>query len=107
MAGAKHAGYLLVRLPHEVRPLFVEWLEQSYPSRAAKVLSQLRSMRGGRLNDPRFVERHTGEGPYAQLLARRFELACERLALNTERFELHTSRFDAPRPRGRQGSLFG
>jgi DNA repair photolyase len=106
-AGASSAGYLLIRLPHEVRELFVDWLERTYPTKADKVLAHIREMRGGELNDPRFVERHTGEGPLAELMRRRFELACKRLGLNRDRFELDTSRFRVPGRPGAQGRLFG
>jgi DNA repair photolyase len=102
-AGARTAGYLLVRLPHEVKEIFTEWLETHYPARASKVLNLLRDMRGGSLNDPRFDLRHTGQGPLADLLRRRFEVACRRLALSTERPELDRSSFRRP---SRQGTLF-
>ena len=102
-AGVRTAAYLLVRLPHEVKTIFVEWLETNFPTRAAKVLHQLREMRGGALNDPRFGSRFTGQGPFAQLLQRRFEIACRRLGLDADRTELDCSSFRPPRA---QGSLF-
>ena len=94
----------MIRLPYEVQPLFVEWLESRYPTKAAHVLSRLRSMRGGTLNDPRFGERHVGQGEFAKLLERRFLVATKRLGLNRDRVELDTSLFDPP---GSQGKLFG
>jgi len=102
-AGARTAAYLLVRLPHEVKQIFIEWLEAHFPTRAAKVLHLLREMRGGALNDPRFDSRHRGQGPLADLLRRRFEVACRRLGLDAERSELDCASFRAP---GRQGALF-
>jgi DNA repair photolyase len=105
-AGARSASYLLVRLPHEVRQLFVEWLEAHYPTRAAKVLAQLRSLRDGRLNDPRFGFRMRGEGPLADLLRQRFEVTCRRLGLNRERVALDCSAFRVPARPGDQARLF-
>ncbi|MGH9749020.1 MAG: PA0069 family radical SAM protein, partial [Candidatus Polarisedimenticolia bacterium] len=71
-AGARSAGYILLRLPHEVKEIFTGWLEARYPLRAAKVLALIRETRGGNLYDPAFGERMRGSGPYADLLARRF-----------------------------------
>jgi len=105
-AGVSAAGYILLRLPHELKQLFTEWLETHYPSRASKVLNRLKQMRAERLNDPRFGSRMRGEGPHAKLLARRFAVACNRLGLNTERFEPDTTRFRVPPMSGDQGRLF-
>ncbi len=80
-AGAVAASWQLVRLPLEVSPLFRDWLEQHLPLRARHVMSVLQQMRGGRDNDPRFGQRMRGEGPHAQLLARRFTVAARRLGL--------------------------
>jgi DNA repair photolyase len=107
-AGAKHAGFMLLRLPHELGMLFEQWLREHYPQRADRVLNLLRDARGGRLNDPRFGHRMRGDGPYAVLLAARFKAACRRVGLNEARGpELDCSRFvrhpDAPH----QGKLFG
>ena len=102
-AGVRTAAYLLVRLPNEVKPIFVEWLETNFPARAAKVLHQLREMRGGALNDPRFGSRFTGQGPLAELLERRFDIACRRLGLNGDRAELDCASFRVP---SAQGTLF-
>ena len=84
-AGAGAAGYILMRLPHEVRPLFREWLAAHYPLRAEHVMSVVRQIRGGRDNDPRFGARMTGTGNHAELIAARFKLACTRFGLNKER----------------------
>lgn len=81
-AGARSAAHILLRLPHEVRELFSQWLETHFPDRAAKVLHLLADMRGGKLNDPRFGHRMRGHGPYAALIARRVALACRRHGLN-------------------------
>ncbi|HTY93604.1 MAG TPA: PA0069 family radical SAM protein, partial [Steroidobacteraceae bacterium] len=80
-AGARHAGYVILRLPHELKILFREWLETHYPARAAHVMSIIQSMRGGQDNDPRFGYRMRGMGPFAQLLRQRFQLACTRHGL--------------------------
>jgi DNA repair photolyase len=95
--GTRRAGYVLLRLPYEIKDLFREWLEAHYPQRAAHVMSLVRDMRGGRDNDPRFGYRMRGTGPYAELLSRRFRLACTRLGLNsTPRDPLETSLFKRP-----------
>jgi DNA repair photolyase len=105
-AGARWAGYVLVRLPYEIKDLFREWLAEHYPDRAAHVMSLIREMRGGRDNDPRFGTRMRGIGPYAQLLSNRFRLACRRLELNSEpRAALETKLFTPPRPSGAQLQL--
>ena len=106
-AGARSATYLMLRLPHELKELFVEWLETHYPLKAAKVLGRIRAMRGGRLNDSRFGRRMRGVGPYADLLQRRFEIARQRLGFDRERFQLDESRFRPPGAAGQQGRLFG
>jgi DNA repair photolyase len=76
--GASRAAFLPLRLPHELPLLFEQWLREHYPQRADRVLGLLRDMRGGRLNDPRFGHRMRGVGPYARLLAARFEAASRR-----------------------------
>jgi DNA repair photolyase len=96
--GARWAGWTMLRLPHEVKDLFRDWLAQHYPLRAAHVMSLVRKVRGGRDNDPEFGSRMRGTGQFADLLARRFELACKRLGLNAERATaLDTSQFRPPR----------
>jgi DNA repair photolyase len=105
-AGARWAGYVLVRLPYEIKDLFREWLAEHYPDRAAHVMSLIRDMRGGRDNDPRFGTRMRGTGPYAQLLSNRFRLACRRLNLNSEpRGPLDTTLFHPPERAGAQLQL--
>ena len=105
-AGATSAGYILLRLPLEVKALFIEWLEVHFPDRKKKVLALLRACRRGKLYDPAFGTRMTGEGVTAQLLARRFELACKRLGLAGNEWDLDTSQFEKPRPHGEQLALF-
>jgi DNA repair photolyase len=105
-AGARWAGYVLLRLPYEVKDLFKEWLAEHYPDRAEHVMSLLRAMREGRENDARFGSRMRGTGPYALLLRSRFKLACQRLKLNsTARGALDTTRFRPPGPAGAQLQL--
>lgn len=110
-AGATMAGWIMLRLPNEVRPLFQEWLAAHYPQRAAHVISIIRQVRGGRDNDPRFGSRMSGSGNYAGLIAKRFDIACQRHGLNREedhmasRGELDCTRFRPP-ARGPQMQLF-
>jgi DNA repair photolyase len=81
-AGAAEAAYVIMRLPNELKELFKEWLAAHYPERAAHVISIVRQMRGGRDNDPRFGSRMTGTGLFAELIEKRFEIACRRFGLN-------------------------
>ena len=83
-AGATMAGWILLRLPNEVRPLFKEWLAFHYPQRAEHVISIVRQSRGGRENDPNFGSRMTGSGNFVDLVGKRFDLACRRFGLNSE-----------------------
>src|SRR5437879_13166152 len=80
-AGARWAGYVLLRLPYEVKDLFRDWLAEHYPDRAAHVMSLIREMRGGRDNDPRFGSRMRGTGPIAELLRNRVKLPGRRPTL--------------------------
>ena len=96
-AGAQYAGYVLLRLPHEVKDLFRAWLEQHLPLRAAHVMSLVQQARGGRDNDPRFGHRMRGDGPWAAMLRARFELARKRLKLAGGRLpDLDPSQFCRP-----------
>jgi DNA repair photolyase len=105
-AGARSAGYVLLRLPLELGDLFREWLEAHHPGKAAHVLSLLEQLRGGRLNDSRFGKRMTGLGIYAQLLKRRFALAQQRLGIDGEdRFRPAVHHFRPLRPATPQLSL--
>ena len=98
--GARHAGWIMLRLPLEVAPLFRDWLDAHYPLRAEHVMSVLRQLRGGRDYDARFGARMRGTGPFAELIEKRFALACRRLRLNRDREPLDTSRFRPPAPAG-------
>jgi DNA repair photolyase len=101
-AGAREAGYVLLRLPLEVSPIFKEWLQANYPDRAAHVMSVMQSMRDGKDYESEFGVRQRGRGPYAWMIGRRFEMAARRLGLNTERRKLRTDLFVPPVPVGGQ-----
>jgi DNA repair photolyase len=105
-AGAAAASYILLRLPHELSPLFRQWLDDHEPLKAAHVMSRIHELRGGRDNDPRFGSRHRGEGEFARLFAQRFAIACRRYGFRDRLPPLDTSRFVAPRPSHPQQSLF-
>ncbi len=105
-AGASRAGYTLVRLPHAVKDLFVEWLEQHFPDRRDKILNRLRQLRNGRLNDPRFGSRMRGEGPYAEQIRQLFDVTTRRLELNEGDATLSTDAFRRPELDGAQLGLF-
>jgi DNA repair photolyase len=98
--GARHAGYVLMRLPWEIKDIFRDWLDRHYPLKAKHVMSRVHQMRGGRDNDPNFGTRMRGTGELADLLEKRFRIACERLGFNSERRNatLDTTRFRPPRP---------
>lgn len=81
-AGATSAAYIVMRLPHELKGLFHDWLSQHYPLRARHVMSAVRQLRGGKENDPRFGDRMSGTGLFADLIGRRFAIACRRLSLH-------------------------
>lgn len=104
-AGATHAGYLVMRLPHANRQLFEDWLDRHAPERKAKVLGRVKALRGGRLNDPRFCTRHSGEGVFAGQIEQMFDLARRRAGIDKPRRELSADAFR--RPGGSQMELFG
>ena len=110
-AGARHAQYMVLRLPHELADVFTDWLRAHYPDRAERVLNRLREMRrdeGGsadRINDPRFFTRMKGTGKWAQLIAMRFDLATRKLGFHQERVELRCDLFQPPSTDG-QMALF-
>ncbi len=97
-AGASHAAYILLRLPHEVKSLFVEWLHAHFPERAGHVMSLVREAGGGRDYDNRFGVRQRGRGAYAEMLGTRFRAACRRSGLDRDRYRqrLDCSRFSPP-----------
>jgi DNA repair photolyase len=110
-AGARSGAYIVMRLPHELKGLFRDWLAKHYPLRAEHVMSVVNQLRGGRDNDPRFGERMSGTGLFADLLSQRFAIACRRLGLDgrdyggRETAELDTTQFRAPSAAG-QLALF-
>ncbi|NIW24680.1 MAG: PA0069 family radical SAM protein [Gammaproteobacteria bacterium] len=104
-AGAKSARYVLLRLPYEVKALFRQWLADHEPLKAEHVMSRIHALRGGRDNDPRFGTRYRGEGEYADLLARRFELATRRYGLDGDLASLDTTKFKPPAAQSPQLSL--
>jgi DNA repair photolyase len=104
-AGADAAGYVMLRLPIEVSPLFRDWLLRHYPDRYRHVMALVRSMRDGKDYDAEFGKRMRGTGPYAWQIARRFDLTAKRLGLNLRKAPLRTDHFVAPRGEGVQLSL--
>jgi DNA repair photolyase len=100
-AGACEAGYVLLRLPLELKQLFREWLATEFPERAARVIHVLRSMHGGRDYTPEWRVRQRGRGPYAEQIAARFRLCVKRLGMNERSYRLTTAHFQRP---GAQGS---
>jgi DNA repair photolyase len=104
-AGARNAGYVLLRLPLEIKDLFREWLEANEPDSARHVMSLIRSMRGGRDYDSQWHTRMKGTGPYAEMIAQRFHLAVRRLGLNCEARPLDPSQFRKPARSGEQLAL--
>ena len=108
-AGARSAAYILLRLPGELKDLFTEWLQAHYPDRARRVLNQVRACRDGALYASGFGTRMKGTGVFAELLARRFDVACRRLGLNASRAaegSLDTRLFRPPERAGDQLSLW-
>lgn len=104
--GVVEAGYVILRLPLEVSPLFKDWLLRHYPDRYRHVLSLIRSMRDGKDYDAEWGKRMTGTGPYAWSIGRRFELAATRLGMNINRLKLRTDLFVPPLAGGTQLKLF-
>jgi len=99
-AGVTGAGYVLLRLPLEVRDLFKEWLMANFPDRYGHVVSLVRQMRGGKDYDAQWGKRMMGSGPYAWMIGRRFEQACARRQLNVKKVRLTTEHFQPPQRRG-------
>lgn len=99
-AGARHAGYVMLRLPHGLGPLFEDWLDRHFPDRKEKVLGRVRALRGGKLNDPRFGSRMRGAGAFADQAEALFEVACRRHGLSAEGPPLSTSSFALPADSG-------
>ncbi|MEO1143132.1 MAG: PA0069 family radical SAM protein [Pseudomonadota bacterium] len=105
-AGAQEAGFILLRLPREVSPLFRDWLLQHYPDRYRHVMNLLRAMRGGKDYDAEFGKRLRGDGPYAWQIGRRFEIACRKYELNETKHRLDLTQFVRPVVDQPQLSLF-
>ena len=103
-AGARFAGYVVLRLPYAVKSLFERWLEEHMPDRKAKVLNRIRAVRGGKLNDPRFKSRMRGEGIFAEQIAKLFTASCRKAGILGRHPELSTAAFR--RPSGSQLSFF-
>jgi DNA repair photolyase len=106
-AGAFSAGYVVLRLPLEIKDLFREWLSANVPDRAARVMSLVRQMRGGKDYDARWGQRMKGEGPIADVIAQRFKIARRRFGLDRSLPPLDLSQFKVPPKPGDQGDLFG
>ena len=105
-AGASEAGYIMLRMPLEIKDLFREWLREHFPDKLDHVIALVRDLHGGKDYDPTFGKRQTGTGPYAWSIGRRFELACKRLGLNQRRARLTSAHFKRPRAVGGQLDLF-
>ena len=105
-AGAREAGYVLLRLPLELKGLVRDWLAEHYPDRMKHVLSLVEDTRGGKLYDSTWGQRQSGEGPYAWMIGRRFQAMAERLGFNDMRHELRTDLFRAPAKKTAQLALF-
>jgi DNA repair photolyase len=95
-AGARYAGYVVVRLPHAVKELFEAWLERHFPDRKKKVLSHIRDLRGGKLNESEFGKRMRGEGAYADQIRSMFTLACRKAGIEGRHPKLSTDSFKLP-----------
>ena len=104
--GVRHAGYVLLRLPLELRDLFREWLIENFPDRYRHVINLIRETRGGKDYDSSWGKRQTGSGPIAWMIGRRFEVACERLGFNLTSVKTTTEHFKPPRPSAEQLDLF-
>jgi DNA repair photolyase len=103
--GVRSASWIMLRLPHEVAPLFREWLQVHYPDRAGKVMAIVRDVRGGRDNDPDFFTRMKPGGVWADLFRTRFRLACKRLGMNGVSLDLDVGGFRRPSADGQLSLL--
>ncbi|MGY8996776.1 MAG: PA0069 family radical SAM protein [Alphaproteobacteria bacterium] len=95
-AGARTGSYVLLRLPLEIKDLFIEWLQAHYPDRAERVMTLVRDCRGGRAYDSQWGKRMKGSGPFADMVARRFAMACRRSGLDKRSWEMDTTLFRKP-----------
>lgn len=105
-AGAQSAGFVMLRLPLEIKTLFREWLVNEFPDRADKVMSLVRDVRGGRDNDAAFHSRMRGQGPYADMIAARFQIAVRRIGFSMSVSKLDVTQFRIPPRPGDQMDLF-
>jgi DNA repair photolyase len=105
-AGAEWAGYVLLRLPYAVRPIFEDWIRRSYPEKADRVVALIRETRDGRMNDPAFGSRMRGKGPYAEQIENTFQVFRRKHGLDRPLLPLDSSRFVPPQPRAGQMRLF-
>lgn len=104
-AGARHASWIMLRLPREVSPLVQEWLAAHYPDRAKRIMNRLREMHGGNAYDATWHRRMRGEGPYAEMVMQRFNVAVKRLGLKTQAKPMRSDLFRPPALPGAQMSL--
>ncbi|ATW04975.1 radical SAM protein [Sphingopyxis sp. BSNA05] len=104
--GARSISFIPMRLPHEVAPLFEQWLESHYPERKAKVMSIVRQIRGGKRNDPDFHSRMRGQGPWADLIRTRIGIASRKAGIGKAKLKLRTDLFRRPVIKGSQMELF-
>ncbi len=105
-AGARAAGFVLLRLPFAVRPIFEDWLKRSYPDKSDRVLALIRSTRDGRLNDPNWGTRMRGQGAYAEQIAQTFEVFAKKHGLDRPLPALDHTQFRPPKPQSGQLRLF-
>jgi DNA repair photolyase len=105
-AGASSAAYVMLRLPHELKDLFYQWLQTHYPLKADHIMSVVCDLRGGKEYQAQWGERMKGKGEYASLMAQRFQLACKKMELNRKSAELNTGLFSAPEKHSDQMVLF-
>ena len=101
-----NAGYILLRLPLEVAPLFEEWLQTHYPLKYSHVMTRIRDTRGGGVYQNEFGKRMRGEGPFADMIHRRFQGACQRFGMGKRTISLDTHQFMARTPHDKQLDLF-
>jgi DNA repair photolyase len=104
--GTRRAGYVLLRMPFEIKDLFRDWLAENFPDRAKKVINLIRGTRGGKDYDSEFFTRGKGKGPYAELIGQRFRAACRRLDMNRAPHPADFSKFSPPPAPGDQLRLF-
>jgi len=105
-AGATSAGYVMLRLPYEIKDMFADWLQQHYPLKAEHVMNIIRDVRGGRANSSVFGERMTGTGEFAKLISQRFKLAVKKAQIEQNHLQFNLDAFSVPEKKGDQMRLF-